>query len=292
MPASFRLILLGTGTPDPRPRRGGSSTLVLLDERAIIFDLGPGATHNLDAAGVDPVAVGHLFFTHHHFDHNADYGHFVLTRWDQGAGGGNELAVYGPPPTARITRLLFDPEGVYGADLEARTQHPMSQQIFRERGGTLPRLKPTVQAHDLELGETVAGDGWTVRTGPAHHAQPYLRSLSYRLDTDAGSLVISGDTTPLPELAAFARDAHTLVHMGMDLDEARQRLPDVYGACSTARQAGQIAAQAGVSRLVMVHLGRSLDDPARRAAMVDEARDEFSGEVVAGEDLLELAIGG
>ena len=40
-----------------------------------------------------------LFFTHHHFDHNIDYPCFLLCRWDQAAGRGSELNVYGPKQT-------------------------------------------------------------------------------------------------------------------------------------------------------------------------------------------------
>jgi len=43
--------------------------------------------------------VENLFFTHHHFDHNIDYPCFLLPRWDQAAGRGSELNVYGPKQT-------------------------------------------------------------------------------------------------------------------------------------------------------------------------------------------------
>jgi ribonuclease BN (tRNA processing enzyme) len=43
--------------------------------------------------------VDNLFFTHHHFDHNIDYPCFLLCRWDQAAGHGSELNVYGPKLT-------------------------------------------------------------------------------------------------------------------------------------------------------------------------------------------------
>lgn len=290
MSHSLSIVLLGTGTPAPLPHRVGTSTLVMLGSQGIVFDLGPGATFNLVAAGIEPAAVTHVFFTHHHFDHNTDFGHFVLTRWDQGAGRGDELEVYGPPPTARLTDLLFGETGVYGPDLEARSRHPMSLRAYRMRGGVLPRRKPVVRPHELGLGDQVQGDGWTVRTGRAVHAQPYLESLAYRFEAPVGSIVISGDTCPLPEMVELARGAHTLIHMGMELDEARERWPDVYGSCTSALGAGKIAAEAGVQRLVLVHLGPAADDPGQAEAMAAEARSVFSGEVVAGEDRTELAV--
>ncbi len=288
MSQPLRMVLLGTGTPDPRPHRGGSSTYVAVGGAGLVFDLGPGATRNLAAAGIDLLSIGHVFFTHLHFDHTTDYPHFALSRWDQGAGRGDDLKVYGPRPLRRTTERLFGHDGAFGPDLVARTNHPMSLQAFRNRGGLLPRLRPRIQVRELEIGDVVTADGWTVRVGHAQHAQPYLRSLAYRLDAEAGSVVISGDTRPLPEVVELARGAHTLVHMAMHVDAARERWPDIYTACTTARGAGEIAAAAGVKRLVLVHVAEEADDPSYMDAMVAEARTVFDGCVIGGADGLQL----
>jgi len=288
MSQPLRVVLLGTGTPDPRPHRGGSSTYVGVGDARVAFDLGPGATRNLAAAGIDPVTIGHVFFTHLHFDHSTDYPHFALSRWDQGAGPGDDLNVYGPRPLERMTERLFGHDGAFGPDLVARTNHPMSLQAYRNRGGEMPRQRPRFAVRELEVGDTVSADGWTVRVGHALHAQPYLTSLAYRLDTEGGSVVISGDTRPLPEIVELARGAHTLVHMAMQVDAARQQWPDIYSACTTARGAGEIAAAAGVQRLVLVHVMTEADDPAYMQAMVDEAREVFDSWVIGGADGLSL----
>ena len=286
----MRIIFLGTGSPTPRQHRAGASTLVMVGSQGLVVDLGPGATVNLVAAGVDPVAVTNVFFTHHHFDHNADYGHFVLARWDQGAGRGNELEAHGPPPTAGITDLLFGDDGVYGHDLRARTEHPLSQRFYIKRGGAMPRSRPVVRAQDLMVGDAVRGNGWTVRTGPARHVQPHLESLAYRVDAEAGSVVISGDTAPLSEMAELAQGAHTLIHMAMDLEAGISRWPEMASTCSGSLGAARIAADAGVRRLVLYHFGDATDTAGRVAAMVEEARSAFSGEVVAAKDRLELTV--
>ena len=285
----LRVVLLGTGTPDPRPHRGGSSTFVGVGDAGVVFDLGPGATRNLAAAGIDLATIDHVFFTHLHFDHSTDYPHFALSRWDQGAGRGDDLNVYGPRPLERMTERLFGHDGAFGPDLVARTNHPMSLQAYRNRGGEMPRQRPRIAVRELEVGDTVSADEWTVRVGHARHAQPYLTSLAYRLDAEAGSVVISGDTRPLPEIVELARGAHTLVHMAMQVDAARDQWPDIYTACTTARGAGEIAAAAGVQRLVLVHVMTEADDLAYMNAMVDEARDVFDGCVIGGADGLALA---
>ena len=290
MSADLRLVLLGTGNPAPRAHRAGQSIAVLTDGAGAIFDLGPGAAMNLFASSIDPLKIDQLFFTHHHFDHMADFGHFVMARWDQGAGAGDSLTVYGPPPLRRIAELLFGPEGVYGPDLQARTRHPLSQRIHQLRGGPMPRTLPTLVVHELDEDEAVACDRWTVTTGPARHVQPYLTSLSYRLETPTASVVISGDTRPLPALADFARDADVLVHMAMDLQDDIDRWPEIATSCTGAAGAARIAAQANVSRLVLVHLDTTADAPARQTAMLTEAHANFTGHVILGEDLLEVPV--
>ena len=286
----LRLVLLGTGNPTPRAHRAGQSVAVLTEGAGAVFDLGPGSAMNLFASPIDPLQIDQLFFTHHHFDHMADFGHFVMARWDQGAGAGDALSVYGPPPLLRITELLFGPDGVYGPDLQARTRHPLSQRIHRLRGGPMPRMLPTLVVHELDEEEAVACDRWTVTTGPAHHVQPYLASLSYRIQTPSASVVISGDTRPLPALAEFARDADVLVHMAMDLQDDIDRWPEIATSCTGAAGAARIAAQAGVKRLVLVHLDATADDPDRQTAMLAEARANFAGDVILGEDFLEVPV--
>lgn len=291
MSDEVRILQLGTGTPEPRRDRAGSSTLVMVGGRGLIVDLGPGAAVNLYEAGIDPASIVQVFLTHHHYDHIADLGHFVLTRWDQGAGRGNELDVYGPAGTRHIASLLFGDDGVYGPDLEARSQHPLSREVYFERGGQLPRLKPTIRAHDLDVGDTVESDAWTVHTGCAVHGQPILQMLAYRIDAPGGSVVISGDTCYLPEMAELARGAHTLIHMAMDLESGRERAPLTFDYTSTALDAGRIANEAGVRRLVLVHVRPMFHDPIALDALVAEARTVFDGEVIAGQDRLELAVG-
>ncbi len=290
MSTNLRLVLLGTGNPTPRAHRAGQSIAVLSDDAGAIFDLGPGSAMNLFASPVDPLAIDQLFFTHHHFDHMADFGHFVMARWDQGAGAGDALTVYGPPPLRRIADLLFGPEGVYGPDLQARTRHPLSQRIHQLRGGPMPRTLPALDIRELDEGDAVACDRWTVTTGPARHVQPYLTSLSYRLQTPAASVVISGDTRPLPVLVDFARDADVLVHMAMDLQDEIDRWPEIATSCTGAAGAARIAAQANVKHLVLVHLDTTADHPDRQSAMLAEARAEFSGNITLGEDLLEIPV--
>src|SRR6185436_1262512 len=94
-----QVFILGAGTPTPTAERFGSSYVLQLGDEYLMFDCGPATTHKLVRAGLWPTRIGHLFFTHHHFDHDVDYPCFLLTRWDQCNGREKELEVFGPNHT-------------------------------------------------------------------------------------------------------------------------------------------------------------------------------------------------
>ena len=138
----MRIRLLGTGTPTPSLKRMSAGYLVETGDRKMLFDFGPGAYHRMLEAGVRPVEITDIFFTHLHYDHCLDYVRLLMTRWDQGAGRIPELRVYGPAYTARMTEAIIGEGGLFAPDLAARTELRMSQDVFVARGGTLPRQKP------------------------------------------------------------------------------------------------------------------------------------------------------
>ncbi|MPZ44783.1 MAG: 3-isopropylmalate dehydratase large subunit [Betaproteobacteria bacterium] len=172
----MRIRLLGTGTPTPSLKRMSSGYLVEVGERKILFDFGPGAYHRLLESGVKPTQVTDIFFTHLHYDHCLDYIRLLMTRWDQGADKIPELNVYGPAHTARMTELVVGEGGVFGPDLAARTELPMSQAVFVARGGTLPRSKPRPVVREIAADDVVDCGPFSVRARAVIHAQPILDS--------------------------------------------------------------------------------------------------------------------
>ena len=138
----MKLTLLGTGTPAPSLKRMSSGYVIEIGEDVIVWDHGPGAHHRLLEAGYKATDVTHCFLSHLHYDHFMDFPRLLMTRWDQGSGQVPGLQVFGPQPLDRITGQLFGADGIYAADIEARTRHEMSLDIYQARGGVLPRQPP------------------------------------------------------------------------------------------------------------------------------------------------------
>lgn len=285
------ITLLGTGTPAPSLERQGSGYLVAVGDDLIVMDHGPGAHHRLLESGHRAVDVSHAFFTHLHYDHCMDYARLVLQRWDQGADKIPDLDVYGPPPIARMTDLLFGDEGVYGPDIRARIQHRSSIDVFVARGGKAPRQRPAPRVRELQPGDVVQGNGWKLTVGRASHVQPYLECLAFRLDAPDGSLCYTGDSGASDDIVALAKGCDVLIHMNHYFSGTAPSAA-YRAACGNHKDNAETAKRAGVKTLVLTHLLGQIDQPRIREQIVHEIQEVFDGKVVWGEDLMQLTFAG
>ncbi|NQU97564.1 MAG: MBL fold metallo-hydrolase [Chloroflexi bacterium] len=283
-----RLYVLGTGTPTPTPDRFGTAFVMEVGGEFIMFDCGPAATHKLVKAGLWPTQIDNLFFTHHHFDHDIDYPCFLLTRWDQSIGKENRLQVFGPTLTEALTEGVIGEHGVFAHDWKARVNHPTSQAAFVNRGGTLPRKPPSVCARDIGPGTVHTGKTWEVTSAHAQHMQPYLDSLAYRLETKEGrSIVFTGDTQPCDSVKDLAKNADTMLCMCWDDQEEMDRNGESPGQTGTVK-AAEMAQEAGVRELVLVHMGRNITAHGALEKGIGDIHRIYDGRVIFAEELMTL----
>ena len=285
-----RIHVLGAGTPTPTPTRFGSSfALELPNGEQLMVDCGPSATHKLVKVGLWPTNIDYMFFTHHHFDHDVDYPCFLLCRWDQSIGTENKLKVFGPPPTEKLTREIIGSKGAFAHDWKARIGAPGSQQVFMNRGGTLPRTPPEVLAKDIGPGKVYSGDDWEVTAAPAVHVQPFLDSLAYRFDTSDGSIVFTGDTEPCDSVRDLAKDADLMLCMCWDEQERMEQMGEAVGQCGTTG-AAKMAQEAGVKKLALVHIGPNLSEAKAAKQAIEATKSIFDGEIIFTDELMSFDI--
>lgn len=285
-----KIHILGAGTPTPTPTRFGSAFALQIANQTIMIDCGPAATHKLVKAGLWPTQIDHLFFTHHHFDHDIDYPCFLLCRWDQSTGNENILQVFGPPPTQHITHGILDENhGIFAHDWKARISHPLSQRIHVNRGGTLPRKPPQVNPHDITPGKILTTNSWQVTAAPAEHVQPYLDSLAYRFDTPAGSIVFTGDTQPCQSVTQLAQNADIMLCMCWDDQQTMNTQGESPGQCGTLG-AAQMAQTAGVKTLALVHIGPHLAQPGTKEKGIGDIRQIYNGNIIFTDELQTLTL--
>jgi ribonuclease Z len=283
------IFTLGAGTPTPTAERFGSSHVLKLGDQLIMFDCGPATTHKLVKAGLFPTQVDYLFFTHHHFDHDIDYPCFLLCRWDQSTGAENQLQVFGPDLTEKITAGIIGEDGLFSHDWKARVNHPLSQQVFVNRGGTLPRTPPSVSARDVGPGEVFRGGNWQVTAAPAEHVQPWLDSLAYRVDTPDGSVVFTGDTQPCQDVTTLSRGADVMLCMCWDDQAIMDQNGEYQGQCGTVG-AARMAQEAGVKKLVLVHIGAHLAGHGPMEKGIGDIGRIYDGDVLFSDELMRLTL--
>lgn len=287
----MRITLLGTGTPTPSLTRMSSGYLVQVAADVLLFDHGPGAHHRLLETGLRATDVTHAIFTHLHYDHCLDYARLVLTHWDQGAHRLPELQVLGPPGTARMSELLIGEDGVFGPDLKARIEHPLSVVIYEARGGVAPRPRPAPAVRELAPGEVIETDHWKLSSASVRHVQPYLHCYGYRLESDDGVFVYSGDTGPCKAMERLAADADVLVNMCHYLS-GTQLSKEFAEGCMGHLELADLGAVANVKNLVISHVTQQMDMPGMRERILREMGERYAGNLFFGEDLMEIPLSG
>ena len=293
----MKVVLLGTGPPFPDPERGNMSEVVIVDNQLVLFDCGERTTTNLMRAGIDPVRVNHLFLTHHHWDHMSDYGYFCICTWNYGRR--DTLHVYGPEGTREMSDHIL--LGGHKTDVE----------FLRTFGKSLPShiaRKPVpeipIEVQDLEDGESVGGDGWKVTVGLVEHLEGFP-CFGYRIDSQQGSVAISGDTQPCAGMIKLARNVDVLVHECSFLDEiiSERKMKGHSGPTG----AGRVAQESGARKLVITHLRPFVGPPPVMematmywgnnwigehiiAKIVTDIRKQYDGEIVIGRDCMEIPV--
>ena len=285
--AADRLVLLGSkGGPALRP--GGpwpSSSLLELGGRTIVVDCGLGVTRGLVDAGISLKALDLIFITHLHSDHVLELGPLIHTAWT--AGLATPVTVYGPPGTGLYWQHFCQ---AMAFDIEIR--------IVDEGRPDISKLVSVVEFGE---GSVLDERGLTVTALRVDHP-PVTECFALRFEHGGRSVVFSADTAFFPPLAGFAKKADILVHEAM-LEDGVERLvartgngarlrEHLFASHSLAEEAGRIASDAGVRRLVLNHLIPA-DDPAiGEVDWIDAVRKTWSGDLTIARDGLVVQLSG
>ncbi len=274
-----QVILLGTGTPVPETGRFGPSTLVSVDGRFYLVDMGPGVVRRTRQA-LRRYCPRHtvkelrtVFLTHLHSDHTAGYPDVLLTPWVLGRK--KHLRVMGPPGTNEMTRHILE---AYRMDIQTRTKsgRPVFPSGIR------------VEAKDIQPGPIYQDDRLKVKAfSVAHGEVPH--ALGYRFESKDRTIVISGDTAPSDSIVEQCSGCDLLIHevystSGFQTrDENWKTYLKKYH--TSTRELARIAERARPKALVLVHqmfLGTS------REQILREIRKNYKGQVIFGVDLMIL----
>lgn len=287
-PQKTRLILLGTGG-GPRVTKGGRSkpaTLIVVKDVPYVIDCGEGVAHQLVEAGVSLNSVRNVLITHHHSDHNLDFGNLIYDAWVSGLN--MPIDTYGPTPIQAMVDAYWQ---LNKFDIETRIAdegRPDLRKMVHVHEFTGPGAGPIMVLQNVDVKITA--------TRVRH--PPITEAYAYRFDAADRSIVISGDTTYSPELIQLARGVDVLVHEAMDpagIETIVGRAPNattlrehLMASHTLVEDVGKVAAAAGVKTVVLSHLVPADDKSISDKMWVAGVRKYFSGRIIVGRDLMEI----
>ncbi|HET8655428.1 MAG TPA: MBL fold metallo-hydrolase [Longimicrobiaceae bacterium] len=214
------LHLLGTGAALSGPER--TTTMLAFENRGsvIVADCGGDVVQRLLAAGLDPSRITALILTHEHPDHAGGFPLFMEKIWLSGRR--HPIPVCGPAAALGQARRSFE--------------------SFRTGGW---EGVPEIDWREVPL-DRGAGvwmdEQWRIRAAPGRHSVPVIGVRAEAVG--GGAAVYSSDTECSGAITELARGADVLAH----------EATGGFSGHSTAADAAAVAAEAGVGRLVLVHL--------------------------------------
>jgi ribonuclease Z len=289
-PDALRVLLCGTASPIPSPRRAQACTAVFAGGRLWIVDTGPGSWRTLALRRVRGEAIGAVFYTHLHSDHIGELGEFNLQTWVAGRRG--PLRVYGPDGVVELVRGFAQ---AYAADTRFRVAHHGADLLPPERAAMTPL---PVRLDGAAATRVLDEDGVVVTAFAVEH-EPVQPAFGYRFEYGGRSVVVSGDTRPSPNLVTQARGADVLVHeaqengivgimesVAREAGEARlaKILADIPSYHTPPADAAREAVAAGVRLLLLTHFTPPPDNALAARIFRREVREAPPHGVILGED--------
>jgi len=275
--ATTRVVLLGTGTPNPEPDRSGPAVAIVVNDTPYLVDFGPGVVRR--AAAMSPDYGGDMegllidrlkvaFLTHLHSDHSAGLPDLILTSWI--AGRDAPLELYGPEGVADMAEYILK---AYDIRYRIDGLEPANE------------LGWHVNAHTLDDGVVYVDSNVKVEAFRVRHGT-WENAFGFRFTTPDRVIVISGDAAPDANVEKYAKGADILIHEVYSVSGFARRdefWQDYHSNNHTsAHELGEIASRAQPKLLVLYHV---LFWGSSEETVLEEVREKYSGEVVLGHDL-------
>jgi ribonuclease BN (tRNA processing enzyme) len=271
-----KVILLGTGNPNPDPMRLGPSLAIIVKESSYIVDFGAGITRRTDKAyydfGIKALKSSRLikgFLTHLHSDHTLGYPDLILTPWIMGRT--HPLEIYGPKGTQKMTDNILK---AYDFDIKERIDglEPANHSGYK------------VQVKEITPGLVYEDENIRVEAFFVNHGT--LISFGFRFITPDKRIVISGDTAPFEKSIELYEGCDILIHEVYSSKMFKSLPPEwqkYHSSVHTSSyELGEIASEVKPKLLILYH---QLFWGARESELVAEVNKKYDGKVVSGNDL-------
>jgi ribonuclease Z len=284
--SDFKVTLLGTGVPTPRPDRFGPSTLIEAGGQKLLIDAGRGTTIRLYQLGVPLGRIDALLLTHYHSDHTVGIPDLWLTGWLQShfATRSAPFRIIGPIGARNLMSHL---EKAYALDVKIRIEDEK-----------LPPEGAAILVHEFHNdGIVYEKGGVRVIAFEVDHGDVIKPAYGYRVEYGGRAVIISGDTRYNENVVKYSTGADLLIH---EVAIVRPELASepyiqrIMAHHTTAREAGTTFERAKPKLAVFTHLVFLASEripPASVDDLIAETRQTYAGPLEVAEDLMSFEVG-
>ena len=279
-----KVVLLGT-KGGPRMEKGlswSTCSVIEVEGHPYIVDCGLGVTRQFVEAGYSLSQVDNIFITHHHSDHNLEFGPLVHTLWTSGTS--SSVAVYGPDGTQNLLDGFLKSLEI---DINVRIEDEKQRD-----------LASIIKVSEISEGLVMEDERVKVTALKVVHGL-LENCFAFKFETKDKKVVFSGDTIYFPPLIEFSKDADLLVHEVMlerGINVLAERLKKVKPnlidhlmiSHTTAEDAAKLAKEANVKHMVFNHYVPHIPKEFPNSEFVDAAKRVWGGKITAGYDLCEI----
>jgi ribonuclease Z len=293
------LVFLGTGGSVPTARRATAALLLRAGGDRLLLDCGEGTQRQMQRS-TGLVQVDEIYVTHLHADHYLGLPGLLKTYDLQGRE--RPLRVIGPPGLRGLFDALRRILGRVSYDVEL---------VELAEGEAVPHDGYEIRSFPVAHRMTAYGYAFVEDGRPGHFDPEAAERLGVRSGPDFGRLqrgeevqgsdgpvtpeqvlgepragrkvVVTGDSSPCEMTRVAAHEAQLLVHDGSFADEEADRAHET--GHSTARQAAELARDAQVKMLALVHISSRYNV----REVLEEAREAFPGAIAPRDfDVVEI----
>ncbi len=278
--ADTKLLILGSGTPNPDPNRSGSAYAVITNGQAYLIDFGPGVIRRASAfspswggkfKSMEIDRLNYAFLTHLHSDHSAGLADLILSPWVLERD--KPLNLFGPKGLKKMAEKISD---AYSIDIDYR--------INGSQPSNLEGYKTLVQ--EISEGIIYEDQNVSVEAFENNHGD-FKNSFGFVFTTNDKKIVFSGDTAYSQKLIEKSVAADILVHEVYSEKGFLDKTIDwqIYHKAhhTSAIDVGKIADISKPKKLVLSHIlfwGNS------EKSILEEVKLNFSGDTIIAEDLM------